>query len=121
MQFIVALIAILIVVGLLITFWYVPVTIISIWALVRVIRHFRMVRYFRSVGFQAHLGTVRAVVSEHNDIANYARAIREEGQFQIGVSSTGVNSDLATFENTSRQNYRRDRHTASFQDRKSVV
>lgn len=96
-------------------FWYIPVGIIAIYALIRGIRYIRMRRYFASEAFQTRLRQISSVVAEHNDIAEYTESIRNSGSFQIGASSTGSQSNLATFENTSRHGYRRDRNVAQYQ------
>lgn len=62
----------------------------------------------------AHKATIAAFVSEHNEVGQYASEIRARGSFQVGVSSTGSQAHLASFQNTSRYNYRRDRNVANF-------
>lgn len=81
----------------------------------RVIRHFKMKRYFASDEFQSQKAQLLAVVEEHNDILSYAAEIRDRGTYDLGVSSTGAQSHLASYENTSKHNYRRDRNVADFQ------
>jgi len=79
-----------------------------------VIRHVRKSRYFASEHFQGLKTNVSAVVSEHNDVVNYVAQIRAQGSFEIGASSTGQHAHLATFENTSVWNNRRDRNLAVY-------
>lgn len=71
-------------------------------------------RYFNSEEFQALRSEIASVVSEHNDVVNYVSDIRSWGAFELGASSTGQYAHLATFENTSAWNYRRDRNVADY-------
>jgi hypothetical protein len=88
---------------------------VAAWVLVRVIRYIRKERYFASEEFLAHKARVGAVVAEHNEVGQYAAEIRAGGSFQLGASGTGAHAHLASFDNTSRHNYRRDRNVASYQ------
>jgi hypothetical protein len=54
------------------------------------------------------------VVAEHNDVVDYVEEIREQGSFELGSSSTGQYAHLASFENTSSWNNRRDRKVAEY-------
>jgi hypothetical protein len=111
--------AVVVVIALLITFWYiaVPVALIVVLAFVlpRIIRTIRKNRYFASEEFLAKKAELTAVVAEHNEVAAYTSEIRGGAKFQLGVSSTGTTSHLASFENTSAHKYRRDRNVASYQ------
>lgn len=80
-----------------------------------VIRHIRMKRYFASEEFQKQKAELASVVNEHNDIAQYAAEIRSRGLFDLGASSTGSQAHLATYENTSQHNYKRDRNVTNYQ------
>lgn len=71
-------------------------------------------RYFSSGHFQALRSEAAAVVAEHNDVVNYVSEIRSQGSFELGSSSTGQHAHLATFENTSTWNNRRDRNVAEY-------
>jgi hypothetical protein len=55
------------------------------------------------------------VDAEHNEVAKYVSEIRGRGSFRLGASSTGTQSHLASFQNTSQWNYRRDRNVANYQ------
>lgn len=79
-----------------------------------VVRYVLKERYFASEEFLAHKAQIASVVAEHNDIANYVSEIRSRGSFALGASSTGAQSHLATFQNTSHWNYRRDRNVANY-------
>lgn len=79
----------------------------------RVTRFIRMKRYFAGEEFQARKREVGAVVDEHNEISAYASEIRSRGTFAIGGSLTGAQAHLASFQNTSQWNYRRDRNVAN--------
>jgi hypothetical protein len=93
----------------------VVVVIVAIVALFRIIRYIRKERYFASESFSAHKAAVTRVVAEHNDVAAYATEMRERRSFRLGASSTGSRAHLASFQNTSRHNYRRDRYVANYQ------
>lgn len=71
-----------------------------------------MKKYFASPEFLAHKDEVAAVVAEYNDLSGYVDEIKAKGQFNIGESSTGNQAHLASFQNTSAYNYRRDRNVA---------
>lgn len=115
MQYLLLFIAIILAMLLIGTYWYVVVGALAIWGTIRLVRHIRMRRYFSGEAFQTHLARLSAVVTEHNEIARYAAGIRDRGLFQVGSSRTGAQSHLATFENTSRRNYRRDRNVARYE------
>jgi hypothetical protein len=80
----------------------------------RVVRHIRKERYFASEDFLAHKAEIAAVVAEHNEITEYTSEIRRSGSFSLGASSTGAHANLASFENTSNWNYKRDRNVANY-------
>lgn len=86
-----------------------------VWIVVRVVRYIRKERYFASEGFQAQKAEIASFVSEHNEIAQYTAEIRTTGSFQVGGSSSGAQAHLATSQNTSHWNYRRDRNIANYQ------
>lgn len=101
--------------ALVIKFWPIALALALIAVSIPLVRHIRKERYFSSEEFTAHLSAIRSIVSEHNEIVKYTSEIRASGSFEIGRSSTGVHAHLASFENTSLHNYRRDRNTANFQ------
>lgn len=79
-----------------------------------IIYRIRKNRYFNSEQFQTLRGEIASVVAEHNEVVNYVTEIRSRGSFELGASSTGQHAHLATFENTSNWNYRRDRNVAEY-------
>lgn len=83
--------------------------------LYHVIRYILKERYFASDEFLAHKDRIASVVAEHNEVADYVSEIRSRGSFRLGASSTGTQAHLATFQNTSQWNYRRDRNVANYQ------
>lgn len=89
--------------------------VVAAFVLPPLIRYIRMRRYFSSEEFQSQKAELTAVVQEHNDITNYAAEVHSRGLFDLGASSAGGQSHLATYQNTSRHNYRRDRNVANFQ------
>jgi hypothetical protein len=104
---IIAVIAVLVIVGLIVTYWQIvsSIALIAVVAMVlpTVIRHIRKERYFASEEFLAHKGAIGSVVAEHNEVANYTSEIRNSGSFRLGASSTGAEAHLASFQNTSRR------------------
>lgn len=89
-------------------------TVVAIIGANRVVRTIRKNRYFGSEHFQALKAEISAVVAEHNDVVEYVEEIRAQGSFELGSSSTGQHAHLASFENTSAWNYRRDRNVAEY-------
>lgn len=81
----------------------------------RIIRYIRKERYFGSDDFKARKTEIESVVTEHNEVTNYVTEIRARGCYEVGASSTGAHAHLATFQNTSKHNYKRDRNVASYQ------
>lgn len=85
------------------------------WVLYRVGRYILKERYFASEEFLAHKNQIASFVAEHNELADYISEIRSRGSFELGASSTGSQAHLASFQNTSHWNYRRDRNVANYQ------
>lgn len=80
-----------------------------------IIRRIRKNRYFGSEEFQSLKSEITSVVAEHNEVVNYVEEIRAQGSFELGTSSTGQYAHLATFENTSSWNNKRDRNVAQYE------
>ena len=119
MPVIIVLVALIVAVFLVVQFWPLALAIAIIWAgaviIPKVVRNIRKNRYFASEEFQAHKQALSSFVAEHNAVSNYTSEIRQQGSFDLGVSGTGRHAHLATFENTSHHNYRRDRNIADYQ------
>lgn len=79
-----------------------------------IVRTIRKNRYFASEHFQTLKAEIVAVVAEHNDVVDYVEEIRARGSFELGSSSSGQYAHLASFENTSAWNNRRDRNVAEY-------
>lgn len=77
-------------------------------------RTIRKNRYFGSDHFRALKAEIATVVAEHNDVVDYVENIRTRGSFELGASSTGQYAHLASFENNSTWNNRRDRNVAEY-------
>lgn len=80
----------------------------------RLVRFILKERYFASETFLAHKAEIAAVVAEHNDVTAYTSEIRESGSFSLGASASGAHAHLASFQNTSSWNYKRDRNVADY-------
>ncbi|MCW1822414.1 HNH nuclease [Mycolicibacterium conceptionense] len=84
------------------------------WGSYRIGRFILKERYFASEEFLAHKNQIASFVAEHNELAHYIAEIRSRGTFELGVSYTGSQAHLASFQNTSNWNYRRDRNVANY-------
>ena len=113
MQFLVIVVAIVLALALvlLIQFWYLFLAAGLCYSAYRLIRYLLKKRYFASPEFMAQKETISSVIAEHNEVAEYITEIQETGAFKIGGSSSGENSNFASFENTSKFAYNRDRNT----------
>lgn len=109
------LIVAIVVLVLVITYWPIALAVLTCMVLYRVVRYIRKNRYFASEEFLSHKNEIASVIAEHNEIAEYTSEIRDRGTFELGVASTGAHAHLASFENTSNHNYRRDRNVADYQ------
>jgi hypothetical protein len=118
LPYLIALFVVAVVIALLVQYWYITLSVVAIVVLAivvpRLIRHIRKVRYFASDVFLARKKDISSIVADHNDIAGYTMEVRNGASFQIGTSSTGAQSHLANFENTSAHRYRRDRNIAIY-------
>lgn len=90
------------------------VLVACVYVTYRIVRFVRMKRYFASDDFKAHKGEVAAVVNEHNEIMQYSTEVRNGGTFALGMSASGAQAHLASFQNTSHWKYRRDRNIANY-------
>ncbi|MEP7160434.1 MAG: HNH endonuclease [Dermatophilaceae bacterium] len=118
MPFLIVIAAIVLLV-VIVNYWEVALSIalvaVAAAILPRIVRHILKERYFASDEFLAHKAEIASIVAEHNEIAVYTSEIRHRGSFQIGASQTGSQAHLATFRNTSRHKYRRDRNVVDYQ------
>lgn len=96
------------------SFWLTALALVGILIANPIVRNIRKNRYFASEHFQTLKAEIASVVAEHNDVVNYVEEIRANGSFELGASSTGQYAHLASFENTSAWNYRRDRNVAEY-------
>lgn len=94
--------------------WVLVITVGLVLLANPIIRTIRKNRYFGSEQFQKLKVEITSVVAEHNEVVNYVTEIRSQGSFELGESSTGQHAHLATFENTSAWNNRRDRNVAEY-------
>ena len=96
------------------SFWLTVLALVAILIANPIVRTIRKNRYFASEHFQTLKSEIASVVTEHNDVVDYVKEIREQGSFELGSSSTGQHAHLASFENTSAWNNRRDRKMAEY-------
>ncbi|WP_034608850.1 HNH endonuclease [Cellulomonas sp. URHD0024] len=96
------------------SFWLTVLALAAIIIANPIVRAVRKNRYFASQQFQTLKAEVAAVVVEHNDVVDYVQEIRAKGSFELGASSSGQYAHLASFDNNSAWNYRRDRNVADY-------
>jgi hypothetical protein len=94
------------------SFWLTVLALVVILIANPIVRAIRKNRYFASEHFQTLKAEISSLVAEHNDVVDYVEEIRARGSFELGSSSTGQHAHLASFENTSAWNNRRDRNVA---------
>ncbi len=94
--------------------WLTLISLALVIAAYPVVRVIRKKIYFGSKRFQTLKSEIAAVIAEHNDVVSYVMEIRAKGSFELGASPTGRYAHLASFENTSSWNNRRDRNVAEY-------
>lgn len=88
----------------------------GIYLAYRLLRYILKNRYFNSPEFLAHKNEIEATISEYNEISEYVKSIPNNNEF---IAKNNENySNLASFENTSKQNYVRDRNQSHAQSKK---
>lgn len=112
MEIIVAIVLIIIVLAVL--WWALPfvLTILGIYLTYRIIRFLAKKRYFNSAEFLDQKEKIDSTIKDFNEVAEYVKEIPNNNQF-ISTENKTDYSHLATFENTSRHNYKRNRHNKS--------
>ena len=73
--------------------------------------------YFNSPDFLEQKNNITSTIKEFNDIAEYAKSIPNNNCFKA-KKVIGEHIHLASFENTSRYNYRRDRNIRTYNNDK---
>lgn len=81
----------------------------GLYVIYRTIRYIRMRRYFKSSEFLEQKERVDSTVKEYNEISEYVREIPNNNQF-IPSDTKNQYAHLATFENASTHNYKRDKN-----------
>ena len=114
MPFVLVLFAVALVLAIALQFWYIFLIVGVGYLAYRIIRSYLKTRYFAGPEFLSHKEEIAAVVAEHNEVANYIQEIQSNREFQIGVSDSGANSHLASFENTSKFAYKRDKNSIDY-------
>src|SRR5699024_10679898 len=89
--------------------WPVLLTLAIGYGIYRFIRYRMKEKYFQSPEFLDHKAKIDSTINDYNEIANYVQSIPNDNQF-IPDNAKSKYSDLATFENTSRQDYKRDKN-----------
>lgn len=109
MQYLIYAIILVLLLMLLQAIWPVLLAIAIGYGLYRFIRYRMKEKYFQSPEFLNHKAKIDSTINDYNEIANYVRSIPNDNQF-IPDNAKSKYSDLATFENTSRQDYKRDKN-----------
>lgn len=82
----------------------------------KLILHYRKQRYFNSKEFKIQKEKIKSTIKEYNEISEYAKKIPNNNKF-IPYDKKYEYEHLATFENTSAHNYRRDRNLKHLKSR----
>ena len=78
--------------------WYVILGVVIIVVIVGIVLTIRKNRYFASPEFQTHRQRTATLASEYNEIASYVHDIYTHGIYELGTSTNGMYSHLATVE-----------------------
>ena len=114
MQFLLAIVVVVILIAMFLQFWYVFVGAGVAYLAYRLIRNILKNKYFASPEFLAHKEEIASVIAEHNELSEYISEIQQKRSFQIGSSESGSNAHLASFENTSKFAYKRDKNKVEY-------
>jgi hypothetical protein len=114
MQFILILLAAAIALAIFMQFWYLFAAGAAGYLAYRLIRELMKNRYFSSPEFLAQKEEISSVIAEHNEVSDYIGEIHVNRAFHIGSSESGSNAHLASFENTSKYAYKRDKNKIEY-------
>lgn len=78
--------------------WYVVLGVVIIVLILGIILTIRKNRYFASPEFQTHRQRTATLASEYNEVASYVHDIYTHGIYELGTSTNGMYSHLATVE-----------------------
>ena len=78
--------------------WYVILGVVIIVLILGIILTIRKNRYFASPEFQTHRQRTATLASEYNEVASYVHDIYTHGIYELGTSTNGMYSHLATVE-----------------------
>lgn len=90
--------------------WPIFILILLIYSIYRIIRNSKMKKYFNSKEFLKHKKSIYNTIQDYNEIAQYAKEIPNNNNF---IPKEKDYSYLASFENTSTHNYKRDKNIPS--------
>lgn len=106
-------IAIIIIVLLFTVFsWLLPFILVALGLYIsyRVIRWIRKQKYFKSEDFLNQKQKIDSTIKNYNEVAEYVKEIPNNNQF-VPDDSKHEHAHLATFENTSKHDYKRDKNS----------
>lgn len=109
MKIIIGIVGILVVLAIFIQILPYLLGIVVIYALYRLVRYIRKQRYFKSSEFLEQKEKIDSTIKDYNEIAEYVRELPNNNQF-VPSETKGEYSHLATFENTSKHDYKRNRN-----------
>ena len=108
--------------------WYVILGAAIIVLIVGIVLTIRKNRYFATPEFQTHRQRTATLASEYNEIASYVHDIYTHGIYELGTSTNGMYSHLATVEvqqpktwKTLLQNKPEERHPHVYNSSQQVV
>ena len=78
--------------------WYVILGVVIIVVIVGIVLTIRKNRYFATPEFQTHRQRTATLASEYNEVASYVHDIYTRGIYELGASTNGMYSHLATVE-----------------------
>lgn len=119
MTILISIIVLAIAIGLIIAAWPLFLTAVLAYGAYRVIRYYLKERYFNSDEFLEHKRKIDATINDYNEISDYVKSIPNNSQF-LPKEDVNSNSDLATFENTSNHNYKRNKNQKHLNSRNVV-
>lgn len=115
MQFLIMLILLGLLIYIFVLLFPIFLTLLGLYITYRIIRYIRKNKFFKSERFLQYKDEVDYTVKSYNEIADYVKHIPNKNQF-IPTEKRNEYAHLATFENTSTHNYRRDRNIKTVAD-----
>ncbi|MGM0183447.1 hypothetical protein IGK74_002412 [Enterococcus sp. AZ150] len=110
MQFVIIIILGILAIALFIYAFPFILALLGLYLVYRFIRWIRKNRYFNSEEFKTQKEKIDSTINEYNEISEYVKHIPNNNEFVV-YDDKYEHAHLATFENTSKQNFKRNKHT----------